>query len=166
MLWPYCWCDNWPWSYPLHGLWVCDFFSCPCLIHLFFPLFIVVCLYCNRSLWVGILQEEHKGTRVWRDVLCSAYSQVSSFSFCPSLVPFYCCECFNNCLYVIYSSVVVSAGILRIFGQDMAELPLVATRKSFQEKVTLKLFVMVSVDFFLYSGNGMHCNLKHTVNLL
>ncbi|KAI4378706.1 hypothetical protein MLD38_016147 [Melastoma candidum] len=38
------------------------------------------------------------------------------------------------CAVLIVNSVVVSAGILRIFGQDMAELPLVATRKSFHNK--------------------------------
>ncbi|KAI4364239.1 hypothetical protein MLD38_020359 [Melastoma candidum] len=38
------------------------------------------------------------------------------------------------CAVLIVNSVVVSAGILRIFGQDMAELPLVATRKSFHDK--------------------------------
>lgn len=38
------------------------------------------------------------------------------------------------CAIVTVNSQVISAGILRIFGQDMAELPLVATRKGYQGK--------------------------------
>ena len=34
-------------------------------------------------------------------------------------------------------SVVVSAGLLRIFGREVAELPLVATSKEFQGKVSI-----------------------------
>ncbi|XP_051152448.1 uncharacterized protein LOC127266298 [Andrographis paniculata] len=38
------------------------------------------------------------------------------------------------CVMLIVNSTVVSAGILRLFGQDMAELPLVGTRTSYQGK--------------------------------
>lgn len=34
-------------------------------------------------------------------------------------------------------SVVVSAGLLRIFGREVAELPLVATSKEYQGKVSI-----------------------------
>lgn len=38
-----------------------------------------------------------------------------------------------------YSSVVVSAAIVRVFGEEVAELPLVATRSDCQGKVGLLL---------------------------
>jgi len=41
----------------------------------------------------------------------------------------------------LYSSVVVSAGLLRIFGRNVAELPLVATSRVHQGKVSSNLFM-------------------------
>jgi hypothetical protein len=39
-------------------------------------------------------------------------------------------------VYCMHRSVVVSAGLLRIFGQEVAELPLVATSREHQGKVS------------------------------
>ncbi|XP_020549540.1 uncharacterized protein LOC105161480 [Sesamum indicum] len=43
------------------------------------------------------------------------------------------------CAILTVNSIVVSAGIIRIFGQDMAELPLAATRTGYQGKVSSNL---------------------------
>jgi len=54
-------------------------------------------------------------------------------------------------VHVDCSSEVVSAGLLRVFGQDVAELPLVATVKEFRGKVRpscdlgMAIFMMLSL---------------------
>jgi hypothetical protein len=41
------------------------------------------------------------------------------------------------CLVLIVNSLVVSAALLRIFGQEVAELPIVATSREYQGRVKL-----------------------------
>ena len=46
------------------------------------------------------------------------------------------CSLISNSLFLcICRSVVVSAGLLRVFGREVAELPLVATSREYQGKV-------------------------------
>lgn len=50
----------------------------------------------------------------------------------------------------MHRSVVVSAGLLRIFGQEVAELPLVATSREYQGKVsTFALFLKDAMVYML-----------------
>jgi hypothetical protein len=55
-----------------------------------------------------------------------------------------------------YSQVVVSAGIFRVFGKEVAELPLIATKAEYQKQVILFTLEMnftflLSVSFYLNS---------------
>lgn len=53
--------------------------------------------------------------------------------------------------FLLRSSSVVSAAIFRIFGQELAELPLVATSSDCQGKVSLSSFV--DLLYFLSNSN-------------
>ncbi|KAF8396750.1 hypothetical protein HHK36_018380 [Tetracentron sinense] len=74
------------------------------------------------------------------------------------------------CVVLTVKSIVVSAGVLRIFGQEVAELPLVATSRENQGKVSLSRFAEVykrpSTDYFpgdvnAREGGAKDCIMKH-----
>lgn len=116
----------------------------------------VFCFYLPSYVFLScfICQEEYKGSRLQWDILCYFDSEVRTIShsrILSRLLMIYSLRSRNYCLS--FSSTVVSAGILRIFGEEIAELPLAATRIGHQGKVSYlthqKLFVFyISLSFF------------------
>lgn len=80
------------------------------------------------------VQEEHPGSRIWWDILCSSNSEVRISEVCVLFL-----ESYHLKLIFVFScsESVVSAGIFRIFGAEVAELPLVATETNFQGQVAI-----------------------------
>lgn len=88
------------------------------------------------KLYFFILQKKVKGPGTWWDVLCCINGQVRLLN---EFAKFSCTNCNLQywALYMLCSGVVVSAGIIRILGQELAELPLVATRSNKQGQVII-----------------------------
>jgi hypothetical protein len=84
----------------------------------------------------SLSQKGHKGSRIWRNVLCNTDGQVRTgllylrFNLCAISLYDMVTVVYQHC-----SSSVVSAGILRVFGREVAELPLVATSNGNHGKV-------------------------------
>ena len=59
---------------------------------------------------------------------------------------------FFSLLVDFCSSSVVSAGLVRVLGCEVAELPLVATSREFQGQVSLSLLIYIYIDMYIYNG--------------
>ena len=106
-----------------------------------------------------VLQKEYPWPRLWGRLLCCTNSQVRIMSPSVLLDNFVEQKYYSDNYSLLCSKSVVSAGMFRIFGQEVAELPLVATDTDYQGQVIL---IYCWDDFFSLDG-GAYSDLMNIV---